>query len=179
MTEQKDRPQPEPWLRGTYSHLMPVERAVVHSLEMAREDAAKWCAGLDDREFAAAAFHLPSPASQLRHIAGSLDRFLTYAEGRALSPEQLAALSAEREPRSREEVLREFTRGLDAAQRWIETNQGQSLDAPLKIGRRGLPTTLGGLLVHLAEHTQRHVGQLVTTVKLIVAQRAQGKETNN
>jgi len=35
-----------------------------------------------------------------------------------------------------------------------------------------LPTTVGGLLVHVADHTQRHVGQAVTTAKIVVAQRA-------
>jgi uncharacterized damage-inducible protein DinB len=33
-----------------------------------------------------------------------------------------------------------------------------------------VPTTLGGLLVHVADHTQRHVGQAVTTSKIVLAQ---------
>jgi len=30
---------------------------------------------------------------------------------------------------------------------------------------------VGGLLVHVADHTSRHVGQVVTTAKLAVASR--------
>jgi len=30
---------------------------------------------------------------------------------------------------------------------------------------------VGGLLVHVAEHTQRHVGQAITTAKIVVAKR--------
>jgi uncharacterized damage-inducible protein DinB len=39
------------------------------------------------------------------------------------------------------------------------------------VGKKELPTTLGGLLVHVADHTQRHVGQAVTTSKIVAAQR--------
>jgi len=35
------------------------------------------------------------------------------------------------------------------------------------VGRRKLPTTVVGLLIHLAEHTQRHLGQAITTAKFL------------
>ena len=65
------------------------------ALELALEDAKKWCSGLSEERIHARPAGLPSVAFQLRHIAGSLDRLLTYAEGRALSEEQLQALKAE------------------------------------------------------------------------------------
>jgi uncharacterized damage-inducible protein DinB len=34
------------------------------------------------------------------------------------------------------------------------------------VGRKQLPTTVIGLLIHIAEHTQRHTGQCVTIAKL-------------
>jgi hypothetical protein len=71
----------EPWLQGTLTHLPVLQRAVLHSLQMAQEDTAKWCGGLDDHEIHARPFGLPSVAFQLRHIARSLDRFCCYAEG--------------------------------------------------------------------------------------------------
>ena len=37
------------------------------------------------------------------------------------------------------------------------------------VGKKQLPTTLGGLLVHVADHTQRHVGQAITTAKLLAS----------
>src|SRR5271170_5917415 len=85
----------EPWLRGTLSDVPVVQRALLHSLQMAQEDTARWCRGLDDHELHARPFNLPSVAFQLRHIARSLDRFCTYAEGTPLSHEQLTALANE------------------------------------------------------------------------------------
>jgi len=62
----------EPWLRGTLSDVPVVQRALLHSLQMAQEDTARWCRGLDDHELHARPFNLPSVAFQLRHIARSL-----------------------------------------------------------------------------------------------------------
>jgi uncharacterized damage-inducible protein DinB len=39
-----------------------------------------------------------------------------------------------------------------------------------QVGKKQLPTTVGGLLVHVADHTQRHVGQAITTSKIVAAQ---------
>ena len=72
----------EPWLRGTLFDLPVVQRALLHSLEMAQEDTAKWCGGFDNSELHARPFQLPSIAFQLRHISRSLDRFCCYAEGK-------------------------------------------------------------------------------------------------
>ena len=160
--------RPEPWLRGTLPELAPVPRAVVHSLEMAAEDIAKWCGGLNREQLHARPFGLPSIAFQLRHIARSLDRFWTYADGRALSAGQLAALAGEQETgASKQEIFDEFEMSLAAARHRLLMDSRQPLETPLKIGRKALPTTAGGLLVHMAEHTQRHVGQAITTAKVL------------
>jgi len=42
-----------------------------------------------------------------------------------------------------------------------------TLSTPREVGRKRLPTTVIGLLTHIAEHTQRHVGQAITTAKLV------------
>ena len=39
------------------------------------------------------------------------------------------------------------------------------------VGRKQLPTSVGGALVHVADHTMRHVGQVVTTAKVLKALR--------
>jgi uncharacterized damage-inducible protein DinB len=162
----------EPWLQGTLSDLPVVQRAVLHSLQMAQEDTAKWSSTLDDREIHARPFGLPSVAFQLRHIAGSLDRFCTYAEGTSLSPEQLNALANEMDTGgTRDSIFSELEASLDNTRRRLDAIIRQPLDTPVAIGRKHLPTSLAGLLVHAAEHTQRHVGQAITTAKVIVAQR--------
>jgi len=40
------------------------------------------------------------------------------------------------------------------------------------VGRKQLPTSIGGALIHVADHTQRHVGQVVTTAKVLKALRS-------
>jgi uncharacterized damage-inducible protein DinB len=162
----------EPWLQGTLTDLPVLHRAVLHSLQMTQEDTAKWCSTLDDGEIHARPFGLPSVAFQLRHIARSLDRFCCYAEGVPLNEPQLAALASEMENNgNRESIFSELEASLETTRRRLDVIVRQPLDTPIAIGRKQLPTTLAGLLVHAAEHTQRHVGQAITTTKVILAQR--------
>jgi uncharacterized damage-inducible protein DinB len=161
---------PEPWLRGTLADVPAVARGVLHALELAWEDANKWCGGLSDIQIHSRPAGLPSVAFQLRHIAGSLDRLLTYAEGHALSEEQLQRLKAEgRADGSAMEVLSELAAAISTGSLRIRALASDDLSLPRVVGTKRLPTTLGGLLVHIADHTQRHVGQAITTAKLVSA----------
>jgi uncharacterized damage-inducible protein DinB len=164
--------QPEPWLRGTLTDVPAVIRAVLHALELAREDAERWCEDLTGLEVNTQPAGLPSVATQLRHIAGSLDRLLTYAEGHDLSEIQLADLAREAEAGFPPHLLlRDFSTNVERAGARVRGFIGADLEAQRFVGRRRLPTTLGGLLVHIAEHTQRHVGQMITTAKIVKAAR--------
>lgn len=162
----------EPWLRGTYGDVDAVRRQVVHALELAGEDVARWCEGLSDAEMHARPFGVASVAYQMRHMVRSLDRLLTYAEGRQLSAEQLSALAGEMpEGATGVELFQEFRAGLEEARRRVLAVSPGSYEEIRGVGRKLLPTTVGGLLVHCAEHTQRHVGQAVTTAKVVVGMR--------
>jgi uncharacterized damage-inducible protein DinB len=164
---------PEPWLRGTLTEVPAVARGVLHALQLAQEDVHKWCAGLSDAELHARPAGLPSVALQLRHIAGSLDRLLTYAEGRTLSEEQLQTLKAEARPDgSTKEVLAELDAAISRGSLRVHALASEDFALPRAVGAKQLPTTLGGLLVHIADHTQRHVGQAITTAKLVSASKA-------
>lgn len=146
----------------------------MHALEQAGEDVDAWCAELTDAELAATPYGLPSIAFQLRHIAGSLDRLLTYVEGRALNEQQLAALQNERGAElSRDAAFEEFAKTLALSSGRLRKlgATAATLQEPRTVGKRNLPTTVGGLLMHVAEHTQRHVGQTITTAKILLAQR--------
>jgi len=145
----------------------PLRRAVVHALEMAEEDVAWWCDGLSEKEMFARHFGLPPVAFQLRHMVRSMDRLLTYAEGRVLDEAQLAALGTEMAPGTVDEVMGEFRVGLKRATGRVLAIDPASFAEARGIGRKMLPTTVAGLLIHCAEHTQRHVGQMVTTVKVV------------
>jgi uncharacterized damage-inducible protein DinB len=158
---------PEPWMRGTHEELDGVRRAVVHALELAEEDAERWCAGLSDKAMFARPGELAPVAFHLRHMARSLDRLLTYAEDRALDDVQLAALGTEMDPGTATEVLQEFRVGLSEAKERVGAFRPEQYGEARGIGRKRLPTTVGGLLIHCAEHTQRHAGQMVVTAKLV------------
>jgi hypothetical protein len=86
-----DQPNlPEPWLRGTLTDIPAVPRAVLHALELAKEDLRKWCFPLSDDQLNQRLANSASVAFYLRHIAGSLDRLLSYAEGNALTDAQIS-----------------------------------------------------------------------------------------
>lgn len=166
-------PYTEPWLRGTHTDVPVVLRAVLYSFELAFDDAKKWTESLTDIEIHAQPFGLMCVAAQLKHIAGSADRLLTYAEGRQLSDDQLRALKAEQSgAETLQQLLEELHSALDQAASRVLALANGDLNADRKVGRKNLPTTLGGTLIHVAEHAQRHVGQLVTTAKIVKALRS-------
>ena len=163
---------PEPWLRGTLGEVDAVRRQVLHALELAAEDAERWCAPLSDAEVEARPFGLPSVGFQLRHTARSLDRLLTYAEGGQLSDGQMLKLRSEMAAGSgREGEMGEFRSAVRRATERVRAVSPGSYEEARGVGRARLPSTVGGLLVHCAEHTQRHVGQMVTTAKVVIGMR--------
>jgi uncharacterized damage-inducible protein DinB len=168
-------PYIEPWLRGSHTDVPAAGRAVLHALELALDDLAKWTTGLTDAEIHAQPHGLPSIAFLLRHIVGSVDRILTYAEGGQLSAEQLATLKSEKDEEGKRETLAESLAAVEAslnnAAERIRVLATGDLNTLRAVGRKQLPTSLGGALIHVADHTQRHVGQVVTTAKVLKALR--------
>jgi hypothetical protein len=168
----------EPWLRGTLAEEDAVLRGVLHALELTREDVARWCSEFTVEQLEARPFGLPSVAFQMRHIARSLDRLLTYAEDRRLSDAQLDALENEMESSgSREKIVAEFEEGINSAVRRMKAIPPGTYEKARWVGRGELPSSVGGLLVHCADHAQRHVGQLVTTAKVVVQLRGAGEDS--
>lgn len=160
----------EPWLREKSVALHPLLHGLQCSFEMAAEELARATADLSEEQIWASPQGLTPIGFHLVHIKGSIDRLLTYAQGRDLSPEQLAALEAET---SEEPVLGSILQGLEqrlseAKALVAQIDPGQFAELRY-IGRRRIPVPLGTLLLHVAEHTQRHVGQVLTTAKLFQA----------
>lgn len=161
----------EPWLRGTLTELDPVRRGVLHALELAAEDIARWCNPLNGEELEITQFGLPSVGFHIRHISRSLDRLLTYAEGQQLTERQMKSLKTETDFVDREATLMEFAEAIEVSVKRVRVFAPAKYDDMRSVGRKRLPTTVGGLLVHVADHTQRHVGQAVTTAKMVIAMR--------
>ncbi len=160
--------QPEPWLRGTLQDVPPVQRAVNHALELAQEDLERWCGSLSDEQLNARPGGIAPVAFHLRHIARSLDRLLTYAEGRQLSPDQIALLKSELDPgATRNQLFAELAEALTTSARRVRSFSPAQMEEARAVGKKQLPTTVAGLLVHVADHTQRHVGQAITTAKIV------------
>jgi len=162
----------EPWLRGENGELHAALAAVVHALQQAREDVREWTKDVHEEETWARPLQLAPLGFQLRHIAGSTDRLATYARGSQLSVEQMAALQAEPTPgASLAALVDELDAALARAQQQVRQTDPATLSDPRGVGRKALPTSVGGLLVHIADHTQRHVGELIVTVRVLRASR--------
>ena len=165
---QLEPPRPEPWLRGALPGVAPLVMPVFFSFLQVREDLAVHTAGLGEQDVWRRVGSLPALGFQLRHMAGSVDRLTTYLMGEALDPQQLVFLKQEGTAGA---SLAELLTGVDAAllhaEERIATIDPGAIHEPRYIGRQRLPTTVLGLLVHIAEHTQRHLGQAITTAKVL------------
>jgi uncharacterized damage-inducible protein DinB len=160
---------PEPWLRGTLNEVPAVPRAVLHALELAKEDLWKWCFTLSDQMLNDRSGEIAPVAFHLRHIARSLDRLLTYAEGGALDEAQLSLLKSELASGAKhDELFAELEVALKRSAGRVRTLAQVDPETPRKVGKKQLASSVGGLLVHIADHTQRHAGQAITTTKFLV-----------
>jgi len=146
---------------------------VLHALELAKEDLNRWCRPLNDAGLNARPVGLAPVAFHVRHIARSLDRLLTYAEGSQLTADQIAKMKSELDASAKHvELFEELNSALQRSAQRIRAFDVARLGDLREVGQKKLPTTLGGLLVHVADHTQRHVGQAITTSKIVQAQRS-------
>ena len=166
--------EPEVWLRGVVvAGVHPLLQPVAHSLLQCREEVTAVLPGLTPDQVWIRPGGAASIGFHARHAAGSLDRLFTYARGEPLSAAQLAAFKREADvdatAGAAARLAAEFDATVSRALDQLRATADVSLTEARKVGRAGLPSTVIGLLFHAAEHTQRHVGQLVTTVKIVRA----------
>lgn len=161
--------QPEFWMRGVQVEgIGPGLQPVAHALLQALEDVERAAAGLSVDELWMKPGGAASAGFHLRHLAGSLDRLTTYARGEQLTEAQLAALRAEQEPgASAGELITHVRATIERALDQLRATPDATLDEPREVGRARLPSSVRGLLYHAGEHTARHVGQAITTAKIV------------
>ena len=168
---QPDRP--EVWLRGPIPEIPPLLQPVAHALLQAAEEVRKVVGSLSAAHLWARPGGAPSVGFHVRHAAGSLDRLFTYARGEALSTEQRDVLASEASPGSPPaggaDLASAFERQVGRALEQLRSTKESTLFEARGVGRLQLPSTVLGLLFHGAEHTQRHVGQIVTTARIVQA----------
>ena len=163
--------QPDVWLRGPVEGVPPLLMPAAHALLQAQEDLHAAAAALTPAELwqrpggaAAIGFHL-------RHLSGSLRRLLAYAQGRKLTPGEVAGIPLEGEPGTPPATAAELLGVVDGAvEEGLAVLRGtgpEAILAPRTVGRAALPSNVLGLLFHAAEHTQRHTGQVIATAKVV------------
>ena len=163
--------EPEVWLRGPVEDVTPMLQPVAHGLLQCRLEVRATVPSLTAAQIWMRPGGAASAGYHVRHAVGSLDRLLTYARGRQLSQEQMLALREEGQSDQRDGIadslVAEFDHAVDRALAQVRATDPSSLLEPREVGRAKLPSTVLGLLFHAAEHTQRHVGQVVTTAKVV------------
>ena len=144
-----------------------------HALLQAREDLERVAAGLSTDALWARPGGVASVGFHLRHAAGSVDRLLAYARGESLTQEQMLALAAEGEPgdppAAAAALIASLAETVVRAVGQYRSTDPAMLGEPRAVGRARLPSTVGGLLFHAAEHAQRHAGQAITTARIVLA----------
>src|ERR1043165_7385777 len=161
-----------PWLRGPLLDVIPMLQPVAHSLIDCREDVETRLVGVTTERIWTKPANAASIAFHVRHAIGSLDRLFSYARGEQLSEEQLVALKNEAirgtgGPETAEELIRAFQQTTDRAMNQVRGTHDSDLLAFRAVGRDKLPSNVIGILMHAAEHTQRHIGQMSTTLKIL------------
>jgi hypothetical protein len=162
--------QAEYWLRGPLNGTPALLQPVAHALLQAREEINGLMADFPEALLWEKPGGLASPAFHLQHLAGVLDRLFTYARGEQLVEPQLDAFKAEGsrdEAINAEILLASFDRQVNAALVQLNETDESVLTQVRGVGRAQLPSTVIGLYVHAAEHTMRHTGQLLVTVKVL------------
>src|SRR5690606_3586035 len=157
------------WLSGPVPKIPPLLQPAAHALLQAEEDIKKYTHEYPEHLLWVQPAGLASVGFHLNHITGVLDRMLTYAKSNNLTEEQFRFLKAEGNPEGLEvkrgDLLFAFELKVQEALHYFENTSITDLTEKRLVGRKKLPSTKIGLLFHAAEHVQRHVGQLLVTVK--------------
>jgi len=172
----------EVWLRGPLPNFPALLQPVAHALLQAREEVNTIIRDFPEQLLWEQPAQAASVGFHLQHLSGVLDRLFTYAQQEQLNERQLTQLAQEGKSIDTEPTLsalvQAFNNQVDLALAELQnTDEGILLDCRA-VGRAKLPSTVLGLYVHAAEHTQRHVGQLLVTVKIVKALQEVSKDLN-
>jgi uncharacterized damage-inducible protein DinB len=165
--------RPEVWLRGPLEDVPALLQPVAHALLQAREEIKEMMSDFPAELLWEKPGGMASPGFHLQHLAGVLDRLFTYARREALTQQQLNYLAAEGKPPAEDHnvntLVENFGHQVDMAIKRLSETDESALTEIRGVGRAQIPSTVIGLLVHSAEHTMRHTGQLLVTVKVLLS----------
>ncbi len=162
--------KPEVWLRGPLNGIPALLQPVAHALLQAQEEIHALLVDFPAARLWERPAGLASVGFHLQHLSGVLDRLFTYANGQTLSAQQLQYLAAEgvaNENIHIPDLLAAFDVQIDQALTLLKNTDPATLTDVRTVGRKQLPSTKMGLLFHAAEHTMRHTGQLLATIRFV------------
>lgn len=161
----------EVWQRGPVEGVPELLQPVAHALLQAAEDARRYTEDFPDELLWQKPFGLAAVGFHLNHLSGVVNRLFTYADNKKLSVDQLKFLKAEENPDNlplkAADLVRMFDETVQEAVKFLRQTSTDDLTEFRGLGRAQLPTTKLGLLFHAAEHAQRHIGQLLVTVRVL------------
>ena len=164
------RKQPEVWLRGPVAGIPALLQPAAHALLQTAEELPYWLQDFEETLLWEKRAGRASVGFHLQHLTGVLDRMLTYASGKKLTDAQFLALKAEgvKDADLNTEILiAAFNAKVAEALSYFKSLKEDQLTETRSVGRKELPATVIGLLFHAAEHSQRHLGQLLVTISFI------------
>jgi uncharacterized damage-inducible protein DinB len=163
-------PPLEVWMRGPIAGLIPLLQPVAHAILQAREEVNLMMIDFPNELIWERPSGVASVAFHLQHLSGVLDRLFTYANNQILNEDQLELLALESDEAqflTVKALLTRFNNQVNKALTQLKNIEEKTILEPRGIGRKQIPTNQLGLLFHAAEHTQRHVGQLLVTVRIL------------
>ena len=161
---------PEVWLRGPLEDIPALLQPVAHALLQAREEVNTLMLDFPNALLWERPAGVASPGFHLQHLAGVLDRLFTYARGEQLTQQQLDVLALEGKQVAgitAIDLTEKFNGQVDKALNQLCNTEESTLTEKRDVGRNKLPSTVIGLYTHAAEHTMRHLGQLLVTVRIL------------
>ena len=169
----------EVWQRGPVEGIPPLLQPVAHALLQVVEEAERHTEDFPADLLWERPADVASVGFHLLHIRGVVDRLFTYARGESLTAQQLEELSSEKqappaEVVQPEDLVNDLSQQVEKAIVQLRNTPESTLSDGRAIGRKQIPTTVAGLLFHAAEHSQRHLGQLLVTARIVRAGRSLG-----
>lgn len=165
-----DQPKPEYWLRGKIENVPDLLQPAAHAFLQSKDELRKYLKDFPENELWTMPAGRASVGFHLQHIAGVTNRMLTYASGKQLNPLQLENLKKEGEPNQEiglEELIKHAEEELELAVAYLKQLELVALTQKVEVGRKRVESTLIGVLFHAAEHSQRHIGQMLVTTSIV------------
>ncbi|TDN90462.1 DinB family protein [Salegentibacter sp. 24] len=161
---------PENWLRGKVPDISELLQPAAHALLQSKEEVGLYMRVFPNELLWEKPAGRASVGFHLQHLTRVIDRMLTYAKKEKLSEIQLQYLKNEGKPNNKisaEFLVQNFKNKIDEAMDFLKNTPENIITEYRPVGRKELPSTVIGLLFHAAEHSQRHVGQLLVSLSVL------------